>query len=214
MRARQETVAPKISPAQLRYLLNRIHRCMVLEFKMEQMTHRAHGQAVDPHAGHTMSEAHGSHDRHAGHSVAMFRDKFWLSFALTIPVGLLVARSPTLAWLHSAFLPRLEIYPRNPRNGRLRLWRASFHPWGTGRTCRSQARHDDAHQPGDHRRLWHVARCDIRPLRDRSLVGTRFADHDHGPRPLAGNAGHFPGSWRTQCTCGAAPGHRRARNRR
>ena len=29
---------------------------------------------------------HGSHDRHAGHSVAMFRDKFWLSFALTIPV--------------------------------------------------------------------------------------------------------------------------------
>ena len=33
-----------------------------------------------------MSEMHGSHDRHAGHSVAMFRGKFWLSFALTIPV--------------------------------------------------------------------------------------------------------------------------------
>jgi Cu2+-exporting ATPase len=33
-----------------------------------------------------MSGAHGNHDRHAGHSVAMFRDKFWLSFALTIPV--------------------------------------------------------------------------------------------------------------------------------
>ena len=31
-------------------------------------------------------KAHGNHDRHAGHSVAMFRDKFWLSFALTIPV--------------------------------------------------------------------------------------------------------------------------------
>jgi len=29
--------------------------------------------------------AHQGHDRHAGHSVAMFRDKFWLSFALTIP---------------------------------------------------------------------------------------------------------------------------------
>jgi hypothetical protein len=26
------------------------------------------------------------HDRHAGHSVAMFRDNFWLSLALTIPV--------------------------------------------------------------------------------------------------------------------------------
>src|ERR1035437_6337265 len=38
---------------------------------MDQMTHEAHGQEADPHAGH---------------SVAMFRDKFWLSFALTIPV--------------------------------------------------------------------------------------------------------------------------------
>ena len=53
---------------------------------MDHMTHQAHGQAADPHAGHKMSDAHASHDRHAGHSVAMFRDKFWLSFALTIPV--------------------------------------------------------------------------------------------------------------------------------
>jgi len=37
-------------------------------------------------AGVKTPHAHGSHDRHAGHSVAMFRDKFWLSFALTIPV--------------------------------------------------------------------------------------------------------------------------------
>ncbi len=29
------------------------------------------------------------HDKHAGHSVAMFRDKFWLSLALTVPVVLL-----------------------------------------------------------------------------------------------------------------------------
>ena len=30
--------------------------------------------------------AHGSHDRHAGHSVAMFRDRFWLTLLLTLPV--------------------------------------------------------------------------------------------------------------------------------
>jgi Cu2+-exporting ATPase len=37
-------------------------------------------------AGH---DRHGAgHDRHAGHSVAMFRDRFWLSLALTIPVVL------------------------------------------------------------------------------------------------------------------------------
>src|ERR1035438_9561894 len=53
---------------------------------MDQMTHEAHGPQADPHAGHNMSKAHGNHDRHAGHSVAMFRDKFWLTFALTIPV--------------------------------------------------------------------------------------------------------------------------------
>jgi P-type Cu2+ transporter len=40
-----------------------------------------HGEPA--HAEHNMG-----HDRHAGHSVAMFRDKFWLSFALTIPVVL------------------------------------------------------------------------------------------------------------------------------
>jgi hypothetical protein len=51
-----------------------------------KMTHKDNGQASDPLAGHKMSGIHGSHDRHAGHSVAMFRDKFWLSFALTIPV--------------------------------------------------------------------------------------------------------------------------------
>ncbi len=49
---------------------------------MDHMTHAATGL----HAGHKMSESHAGHDRHAGHSVAMFRDKFWLSFALTIPV--------------------------------------------------------------------------------------------------------------------------------
>ena len=30
--------------------------------------------------------AQGGHDKHAGHSVAMFRDRFWLSLALTLPV--------------------------------------------------------------------------------------------------------------------------------
>ena len=59
---------------------------------MGHMTHEVHEEAAEPHAGHKASEAHADHDRHAGHdlhaghSVAMFRDKFWLSFALTIPV--------------------------------------------------------------------------------------------------------------------------------
>src|SRR5882762_6982547 len=51
-----------------------------------KMVHKDNRQASDPHAGHKMSDMQGNHDRHAGHSVAMFRDKFWLSLALTIPV--------------------------------------------------------------------------------------------------------------------------------
>src|SRR5216683_2168270 len=46
--------------------------------------HRAHGAHPPPHT-------RGSHDAHAGHSVAMFRDKFLVSLLLTIP---------TLVWGH------------------------------------------------------------------------------------------------------------------
>src|SRR5467141_3413705 len=53
---------------------------------MKLATHADHGKPSDPHAGHKMTDDQGSHERHAGHSVAMFRDKFWLSLALTIPV--------------------------------------------------------------------------------------------------------------------------------
>jgi P-type Cu2+ transporter len=53
---------------------------------MDHSADADHGRASDPHSGDKMSDLRGAHDRHAGHSVAMFRDKFWLSFALTIPV--------------------------------------------------------------------------------------------------------------------------------
>jgi Cu2+-exporting ATPase len=55
---------------------------------MDYMTHKDNGQESDPHAGHKMSDIQATHDRHAGHSVAMFRDKFWLNFALTMAAEL------------------------------------------------------------------------------------------------------------------------------
>jgi Cu2+-exporting ATPase len=63
---------------------------------MEQHHDHDGAPATGPMAEHsTMPDAsagdHAAHDRHAGHSVAMFRDKFWLSLALTIPVVLLSA---------------------------------------------------------------------------------------------------------------------------
>jgi Cu2+-exporting ATPase len=47
-------------------------------------SHDGGSHDVEHGAGH--GAGHGGHDRHAGHSVAMFRDRFWLSFLLTLPV--------------------------------------------------------------------------------------------------------------------------------
>jgi len=50
-----------------------------------------HRQPAEPHRPASPPRGapgatHAGHDRHAGHSVAMFRDKFWLSLLMTIPV--------------------------------------------------------------------------------------------------------------------------------
>ncbi len=46
-------------------------------------TPRASPDKPAPASGHA---GHESHDKHEGHSPAMFRDRFWLSLALTVPV--------------------------------------------------------------------------------------------------------------------------------
>jgi P-type Cu2+ transporter len=38
------------------------------------------------HSARSTGTQHGEHDRHAGHSEAMFRDRFWVALVLTIPV--------------------------------------------------------------------------------------------------------------------------------
>jgi P-type Cu2+ transporter len=49
-------------------------------------SHEGHtGHRTSSHGGHDTA-GHAAHDKHAGHSVAMFRDKFWLSVLLTVPV--------------------------------------------------------------------------------------------------------------------------------
>jgi len=60
------------------------------------MDHQYHAQME--HDAHSQMDngAHAAHDKHAGHSVAMFRDKFWWSVALTVPT---VIWSPTVQQL-------------------------------------------------------------------------------------------------------------------
>jgi Cu2+-exporting ATPase len=51
------------------------------------MHHAPHSESIPSYAGHAMAASrHPGHERHAGHSVAMFRDKFWWTLALTVPV--------------------------------------------------------------------------------------------------------------------------------
>ncbi|HET8635281.1 MAG TPA: heavy metal translocating P-type ATPase [Acidobacteriaceae bacterium] len=50
-----------------------------------------HPPETHPESHHTSHDKHSGHDKHAGHSIAMFRQKFWVSLALTIP---------TLVWGH------------------------------------------------------------------------------------------------------------------
>ena len=61
----------------------------VTEERSVEPGHAGHGAAShnthERHGSHGMG-GHEGHDKHAGHSVAMFRDRFWLSVGLTIPV--------------------------------------------------------------------------------------------------------------------------------
>ncbi len=52
----------------------------------DERHHGHHADGAAPHAhAHADGPGHDAHDKHAGHSVAMFRDKFWWSLALTVP---------------------------------------------------------------------------------------------------------------------------------
>jgi Cu2+-exporting ATPase len=76
----------------------------------------------DIHAGHG---AHAGHDKHAGHSVAMFRDRFWISLALTIPtlvwghmlqnaIGYTAPSFPGSSWIPAIFGTVVFIYGGTP----------------------------------------------------------------------------------------------------
>ena len=85
--------------------------------------HDAHG-GRDSHVRHDTQaghDSHAGHDKHAGHSVAMFRDKFWISLALTLPTlvwghmlqdafGYTAPHFPGSHWLPAAFGTAVFLY--------------------------------------------------------------------------------------------------------
>ena len=73
--------------------------------------HRAPAAHGSGHMAPMPPADHGAHDRHAGHSVAMFRDRFWLTLALTIPV--IVWSSDPQEWLgyQAPIFPGSDLVP-------------------------------------------------------------------------------------------------------
>jgi P-type Cu2+ transporter len=66
--------------------------------------HRA-GHGTAGRADHGAGHGAGGHDKHAGHSVEMFRSKFWLSLALTIPTVVWGHMLPSLTGWHAPAFP-------------------------------------------------------------------------------------------------------------
>ena len=77
---------------------------------------------------HDHQQDRDGHDRHAGHSVAMFRDKFWLSLALTIPTLIWGHMLPRAARLYTAPASGRAPDPAGLRHGRLPLRRPAVPP--------------------------------------------------------------------------------------
>ena len=75
------------------------------------MDHEHHAHHDQSHPSPDDGETHGAHDQHAGHSVEMFRDRFWLSVLLTIPV--LVWSEMVQDWLGFS-LPTFPLSERIP----------------------------------------------------------------------------------------------------
>ena len=80
--------------------------------------HRGHGHGGHPRSSDAVDAAHASHaaggmavhdrgvhDKHAGHSVAMFRDKFWLSLAMTVPILVWGHMLPAALGVHAPAFP-------------------------------------------------------------------------------------------------------------
>ena len=76
--------------------------------KGNAVVHEMHGMSVPPP---TNTVVHSSHNQHAGHSAMMFRDKFWLSLVLTLPVVFWSAEVQQWLGYHAPVFPGSRFVP-------------------------------------------------------------------------------------------------------
>ena len=135
----------------------------------------------------------------------MFRDRFWLSLALTIPIvfyspmiqewfGYTAPGFPGSEWVAPVLGTVIFIY------GGIAL-PARRGPGGAG----PAAGDDAADRHGDNGRLSGFVGDHFRLVRSRLLVGAGRPDHDHAPRPLDGDESDRSGTWRPRCLAELLP---------
>src|SRR4030095_11450369 len=125
---------------------------------------------------------------------AMFRDRFWLSLLLTIPVILLSHDPPEVVRVRGPRLPGIRFHPGAPRDRRLPVRRPRLPSRGGGRARRPSARDDDADLARARRRVRYQLGGHTWPVRGRDLVGALDTSHHHAPGSLARDALDRPGS--------------------
>ncbi len=76
--------------------------------KGNAVVHERHGMSGPPP---TNALVHSSHNQHAGHSAMMFRDKFWLSLVLTLPVVFWSAEVQQWLGYHAPVFPGSRFVP-------------------------------------------------------------------------------------------------------
>jgi Cu2+-exporting ATPase len=81
--------------------------------------HAHHAPAGEQHGAHGGHDEHGGHDKHAGHDPEMFRRRFWLSLALTVP--LVVTGEMVMDWFgYSLDFPGMDLL--GPVLGSIVFW--------------------------------------------------------------------------------------------
>ena len=110
--------------------------------------------------------------RHAGHSVAMFRDKFWLELRPDDPGCSPRPGGRRVARYAIPDVPLIEACPRSSAR-LMHSTEASYSSRRPGRAGRPLARNDDPDLARNRRRLRHVVGRHAWAVRGRDLVGTR-----------------------------------------
>ncbi len=93
------------------------HRSHTAEATRKPVERQGHASPAHGHSGG--DDGHAGHDKHAGHDPEMFRRRFWLTLALTIP--LVVTSHMVMEWFgYSLDLPLMEWY--GPVLGSIVFW--------------------------------------------------------------------------------------------